>query len=126
MAISKRSSNAKNSERRIKKRHRSSSPVRVIVDGERHAIDRGELKDVSRNGMRILIDQSLETEQRIQIEIEDEFNVVRQSTARVMWCKTVESGLFQVGCQLELRLAVAQYVLLCDFAKTEELAETVG
>lgn len=119
-------STVKSEDRRSKRRHESSSPIRVIVDGERFRINNGELRDISRNGMRIQISREIAVNQRIQIEIEDEFNVVRTSTGKVVWCERTDSGEYQAGCELDLRLAVAQYVLLCDFAKSAGTAAIAG
>ena len=76
----------------------------------------GCIADVSRTGLRILFGQEIAVGQRVSIQLG---SVVHANTleGRTIWCELAAENRFMVGCELDHKLAISEYIALCDFAR---------
>ena len=74
----------------------------------------GYLYDLSRTGVKLIVDTCPMAGQKASIEVDGGLSFVAE--ASLVWCKVLDSGQFNIGCQLDKRLLLKQYLALCDFA----------
>lgn len=116
-------SDRRKEDRRQSARHPSEVLVRFLRTGApSESALQGQLTDVSRTGVRILLGQPLQPAEALLIEARDQEDHCFNLTAQVVWTETVREGTFRVGCELRVELTDRQYSALKQLAR-ESFAE---
>lgn len=76
----------------------------------------GELLDVSQCGVRLAIDDEMQSGQKLLIEVRDAIDHRLNLTATVIWVDSLEGSRLQVGCELAVDLLPHQLDLLMSLA----------
>jgi hypothetical protein len=110
---SRRSDDRRVADRRSEPRHRATAVIRYMRSGAPpERVLPGELYDVSRGGLRILIDEPIMCPESLLIEIRDAGKCCCNLTARLIWCQPFDDNRFQAGCELSVELSKAQFGVL--------------
>ena len=104
-------------DRREEPRGTCETGIRFLRDGSSpNDVLTGELLDASLNGVQLLLNQQLESGDRILVEVRTENGACFNLTAQAVWADPVEDDQFRVGCELNVELSRRQFAALQEFA----------
>ena len=100
-------------ERRLNVRTFAESSVRFLRSGTSAGdVLRGELLDASASGIGVVFEESLQVEEKLLLEVQDDDVHCFNLTEKVVWCDERDDGLHVVGCELCVGLTDRQYEML--------------
>lgn len=95
--------------RRVNVRYQASSTTAVDVQGKPGELGRGRVQDISRSGLALLLQHSLEAGTEVLIRVKNEaLDLTYDLAARVVHSSKKDRDLWIVGCHLSRELTEAE------------------
>lgn len=108
-------------DRRAQPRQTSNSQLRLLRSGlNDHEVFDGELRDVSKTGVRLETDRPLTLGERVLVEIREPGQRCFNLPAEVVWVEAGAKRHHSVGCELRLDLTRKQFGLLRDMVSASD------
>ena len=112
-----RQNDRRESNRRLDDRFESPTGIRFLRAGSTpDDVVAGRLLDISASGIRLLLDERLDKNQKMLVEVRSLASHCFNLMAEVVWADPTEDGRFLVGCELCVDLSATQYALLKQMA----------
>ena len=100
--------NRRSRDRRQSARETLLREVRFLSAASPATVWPGRLEDVSLSGLRLLLEQSVPTGEKLLIEVRDTNRTVCNVTVEVVWSEADASGLHCIGCESLTELSARQ------------------
>ena len=91
--------NRRRSDRRLSARETLVREVRFLSAASPTTVWPGRLEDVSTTGLRLMLEQSVPTGEKLLIEVRNSARTVCNITVEVVWTEADASGQHCIGCE---------------------------
>lgn len=100
--------NRRRSDRRQSARETLFREIRFLSAASPTTVWPGRLEDVSTTGLRLMLEQSVPTGEKLLIEVRDSARTVCNVTVEVVWSEADASGQYGIGCESLTELSARQ------------------
>ncbi len=108
-------------DRRYQSRQLSSGSLRLLRSGlNDHEVLDGELRDVSKTGVRVETDRPLTLGERVLVEIREPGQRCFNLPAEVVWVEAGAKRHHSVGCELRLDMTRKQFARLREMVSASD------